>query len=222
MQARQRYKHLVSIGRHCRPAHQIRRYTETAQASYFDWVVTSHDAILYSLRHGLHSLFHRDNLAITDDGLGVVDVQSGIFYYHHFSRSSPAGKIDLQSIDREYYNQKKKFEFLASRWYNLISSQETLYVRQDDIVSEQVQELHSAMLNHIGHENFGLLLVIAPDHTLTVEHPRIHVVTGDSASRPGENWKGDDDCWSFILNQYWQRADMLVPERLDGDHQIRR
>jgi hypothetical protein len=198
------YRQLISIGKHCRAAHQLRRITGRQSASYFDWIGTPHQAILYALRNGLESIFRREYLGVTSDGRGVIDLRSGITYYHHFPRSSVGGKVDMQCIDSGYLLQKKKFDFLRARWYESIASAETLFIRQDCLSTDQAFELYSALVSHANHEDIGLLVITPPGHTLRVDHPRIHVAPGDPEAKSGEYWKGDDECWNSIVAQYWQ------------------
>jgi hypothetical protein len=201
-----RYNRLISLGKHCQPAHQIRRFTGIPAASYFDWIGTSHEAILYALRNGLEVVFHKRNLRVTADGLGAVDLVSGVTYRHHFSRTSVAKSVDLASIELGYENQRKKFDFLRERWAKSVTQDGTLFIRQDCPTAEQVAELYEALFEHIGHERFGLLIITLPDYELNIEHPNIHTAIGCQQAEPGKDWTGDNDVWDKILKPYWQPA----------------
>ena len=115
--------------------------------------------------------------------------------------------MNAASLNDSFPDQKAKFDFLRIRWYESLPAPGTLYVREDAMTPDQVVELHEAMTKHIGHEQFGLLIIVPPEHTLSVEHPAIHVATGEPAPKAGGDWKGTDAVWSSLLDRYWQRGE---------------
>jgi hypothetical protein len=201
-----RYERLISLGRHCRTAYQIRRLTGDETAFYFDWLRTPHSGLVQVLRSDFKGTFEKQNLVLTEGGTLVTDLSNGIGFRHIFSKLPEQNTIDPTAIDREYSTQHEKLNFLAARWHQAIRRHSILFVRQDTPSTAQAAELYDALLSQTGSNPIALLIVVPPSCELTVDHPCIFVERGDEFASGKKDWKGADEIWCQILSKYWSGA----------------
>lgn len=62
MPSESHYKQIVSLGRGCQPAHQIRRLNYGAVAHVFDWIVTTDLGLVDFIASDLEGFFVRHDL----------------------------------------------------------------------------------------------------------------------------------------------------------------
>jgi Putative papain-like cysteine peptidase (DUF1796) len=195
-------RRIISLGRHCQTAYQIRRFTGDDTAFYFDWVRTPHRGLATILRDGFAGCFLRENLEITQDRTCVMDKANGILFRHMFSKLPGTAIVDPNSLDREFEIRKQKIDFLIKRWRETMQMEEILFVRQDTPDLSEATELYDVLLRQIPRHRFELLLVIPPEHEWSAEHPRIHVERGGDLPSGPSDWKGENTVWDRILAKY--------------------
>jgi hypothetical protein len=185
------FDHVISLGRDCMPAHQIRRVLGVSLASVFDWVVTPEHALIYSIKSGLVGFFDLADMVRGANGR-VINTQSEVRFIHEFSDT---GDIAVQHAQHVGRNTR-----LVQRWRILTQSNASvLFVRYD----AKCRNPHAAsiMLRDLLREkaprlSFHLLYVVDPSFDLPDEN-------GISFRRmrpnPLATWEGDNEQWSDIL-----------------------
>jgi hypothetical protein len=190
----QHYDQVVSLGRGCQPAHQIRRILQSSSANIFDWIVTTDEGLVAHIESGLDGFFERDSLAAGSEGF-IVDRATGTQFQHEFPKDA--------DFDAQYEASKGRFIMLAQRWRELLASeQDVLFVRQhgwDADVRASAVRLRETIRRCAPRLHFTLLYL-----------------TKDAAGAPwGEaqilnryltqpdpyDWKGDDAAWSRLLEE---------------------
>ena len=196
------YSRLISLGRGCDCAHQIRRFTGIETAFYFDWLVTPHSGLVKVLRLRFDGCFAKENLVVVEEGTTVCDSLTGVQYHHNFSRSADKKTIDPLAIEREYSRESAKMSFLARRWFEAIQKETILFVRRDTPSVQQALELYQVLAEQMPDRATSLLFVVPPEHELTIDHPGIFV---EACPKPADEaaWYGDDVAWNGVLGNYW-------------------
>jgi Putative papain-like cysteine peptidase (DUF1796) len=199
----ERYDRLVSLGRYCQTAYQIRRFTGDPIASYFDWIGTPHDGLVQTLQGEFRECFLLDNLSVTNDGLGVVDRRTGLDFRHAFSVPRYSSRVDLKTFANEYETARKKETFLRLRWKKTIRHQHALYIRQDTPSREEILELYDVLANQARLNRIGLLVVAPPGYKLSINHSNVCIESGVDLPTSPLDWRGNDYAWDRILSKYW-------------------
>ncbi|MBI3438741.1 MAG: hypothetical protein HY054_08865 [Proteobacteria bacterium] len=190
--ARRRFDEIVSLGRGCQPAHQIRRIFDIERAHIFDWIMTPDEGLRTSIRTGLEHFFERDRLVIGPEGC-IVDATTNIQFMHEF----PDGLV----ADRTYAEHAARFSALVARWQELMSSsQRVLFVRQHAWAADA--RASAVMLRET-------LDAAAPalDYTILYltenEQPawnESRIVNEYLHQMEPYDWRGDDRAWSTLFN----------------------
>ena len=162
-----RLNKVVSLGGWCEPAWQIRKYTGEETAYFFDWLVSSAEAVVSLIENDFQHVFERHDLKLWKNGESVVDTSNGILFHHSFSRTD-SGLVDEKTIDEEYMAQKEKVSFLVGRWKNLTTSgSHVLFVHLSHNQILYGDLLESAISKKYPGLNFLLLLVARPEFAIT-------------------------------------------------------
>ena len=197
-----RYDKLVSIGRYCQTAYQLRRFTNNTTASFFDWLGTPHDGLIRVLQRDFLDCFLLENLVLSEDGLGVVDQTNGIDFRHTFSNPRYSHSIDLKIFALNYEVARQKADFLRLRWRKTIRRESTLYVRQDSPSPTQIRELYDALAMQASPNRIGLLIVTPSSHPPAISLPDVYIESGPDLPTSPVDWKGTDEAWDRILTKY--------------------
>ena len=202
------YRRMISVGKHCRTAYQIRRITGDSTTHYFDSLRTPYLGLLKTLRDGFAALFRREDLEIRNNGTLIVDARTGIGFNHNFAKIPGTNFIDPDAIERQYEKQKAKMDYLAQRWEQFVRSEPVLFIRHDVQCEEDAHSLYQALADHAGTNPIGLLIVTPPDGELAVDHPCIFVERKDRLPTGQADWTGQDDLWDEITARYWPPASL--------------
>ena len=207
-----RYNRMISVGKYCQPAWQIRRFTGVQTPSYFDWTEAPHEGLVRILQHRFQGVFLKDRLSITPDEKSVRDLDTDILYHHHFSYGQTKTLLTPSMIETGYERQKAALGLMHRFWTHGIENYRTLFVRQDWCSREQAMELYSALQSQAGRFGCGLLVLCSPEFVLEIEHPHIHVEIGPPDPTTPDEWRGDDSAWNQILSKYWLSSNEAMPE----------
>src|SRR5262245_65264726 len=102
----QYYDEVVSLGRGCQPAHQIRRILQTSAAHIFDWIVTTDDGLATLVASNLDGFFDRDGLIMGPEGC-IIDRVTETQFQHEFPKDS--------DFETQYEAHRGRFVMLAER-----------------------------------------------------------------------------------------------------------
>ncbi len=195
---------LIALGASCQCTYQVRRFTGIERAFYFDWLGTTHIALLTVLQLRFKGLFRRENLVLAREGTTVMDSLTGVSYRHAFRWQRGSKLIDPASLEHDYAAQREKFAFLTERWLQDLQSRSILFVRQDSPTPEQARELALALALYCA-QSFQLLFVtadFASARRLDGAHPAVLGDALEAEESPNTGWQGVNAAWDRLLNAH--------------------
>lgn len=198
------YDQIVSLGRACQPAYQLRRLTGAKTAHVFDWIITPDEALVRWIKTDLDAFFARDRLVMGQDGV-VIDRPTGTQFIHEF----PPGA----EFEAGYRENASRLAMLAERWRDLLASdQRVLFVRQhgwgNDARSAALC-LRDTLAVQAPRLRFDLLY-LTPDEQGDWREPGI--INRFLRQPEPYEWTGDNNAWSEILG-YQPPPASIVGER---------
>jgi len=199
------YDHVISLGRACQPAYQIRRLTGVRSAHVFDWIITPDDALIQWISSDFDGFFQRERLALGPDQC-VIDRPTRTRFVHEF----PPGT----DIDAVFDENAARYAALIERWRVLLrSGARVLFVRQHegdharstalrlrDLLSEKAPQLPFDLLCLTENEqsDWGAARIV--NQRLPQPEPYV--------------WTGDDAAWERILGAVGAIAGPRITPRL--------
>jgi|CXWL01.1.fsa_nt_gi hypothetical protein len=186
------YDQVVSLGRGCQPAHQIRRILGTESAHVFDWLVTTDLGLVTLIASDLDRFFARENLEVGPEGC-IIDRVTETQFQHEF----PTG-CDFEA---QYNANAGRFAALADRWRELLSSaQQVLFVRQhgwDLDARASATRLRKTIAEQAPRLRFAILYLHAADES---EWGEADIFNHRLIQPEPYDWKGDDAAWTFLVH----------------------
>jgi hypothetical protein len=189
------YDHVVSLGRGCQPAHQIRRIRGIETAHVFDWIVTTDRGLVAHITSNLDGFFARSTLVHGPQGC-VIDRATGTQFLHEFPTAS--------DFDAKHAEHVERFAHLVERWRAMLASrQRVLFVRQhgwDEDTRGSAVRLREAIAQQAPGLRFAILYLTAcPDD----DHPWGEArIINRCLTRPEPyDWRGDDAAWQRLLDE---------------------
>jgi hypothetical protein len=188
-----RFDRVVSLGRSCQPAFQIRRYTGIEDAQLLDWVVTPDSALCHVLANSFEGWFQKDRLDFVP-GSHAVDRVSGVRFLHEFDKA--------ESLDEGHRQHAGRMARLLFRWRALmISGERLLFVRshfdEPDVLAcarRLVEVLQQSTSNPFE------VLYLVPPVVFDPSHRIAGVTFAALDPKPeGFDWKGDNAAWDRVL-----------------------
>ncbi len=197
-----RYDYIVSLGRHCQTAYQIRRFTGASKAFFFDWVRTPLVGLMRVLKQDFSGAFLLSGLQLGEEATLVLDRETGIGYRHSFEPDAVTGKIEQASLERQYPEQRRKHEFLLRRWRDVVRGENVLFVRHDAMSPAEVDSLYRALVCYAGHPAVGLLVVGPGAGNEQPIFPQACMAAGFPLPSGAADWKGSDAAWTALFNRH--------------------
>ncbi len=193
MPSERQYEQIVSLGRGCQPAHQIRRLIPGAAAHVFDWIVTPDAALISFIASDLDGFFARERLEMGPENC-IIDRETKTQFLHEF----PAGS----DFDPQFAKNAEKYAMLAQRWRELLASEQSvLFVRQhawDADLRASATRLRDTIAAKAPRLRFSLLYLTATDEADWGEPSIIN----RRLNQPDPYvWTGDDAAWEMLLNE---------------------
>jgi hypothetical protein len=187
------YQHVVSLGRGCQPAHQIRRIAERSTACPFGWILTTDKGLVELIASDLEGFFARETLRRGADGY-MLDPRNATRFQHEFP---PGSDFDVQ-----YALHASRFEMLVARWRELLrSEQSVLFVRQhgwDADARACAARLRDAIRGQAPRLRFSILYLTG-DAADEVPWDEQGIVNHRLPQPEPYDWKGDDAAWERLL-----------------------
>jgi hypothetical protein len=193
MSVLQHYDEVVSLGRGCQPAHQIRRILQSSSANIFDWIVTTDQGLVAHIESDLEGFFERDNLETATEGF-IVDRATGTQFQHEFPKGA--------DFVAQHQASRGRFAMLAQRWRDLLASEQAvLFVRQhgwDADARASAVRLREAIRRCAPHLHFTLLYLTKDAAGAWGEAQILnrHLIQPDPY-----DWKGDNDAWARLMEE---------------------
>ncbi len=191
-----RYDDIVSLGRHCQPAYQIRRLTGVEAAGIFDWIYTTDDGLVRLIESGLAGFFALGELAVGGHGV-VEDGRTSTRFMHEF----PPGS----DIAAQHAVHAGRFAMLAERWRALLASdRRALFVRvpsDPEADGRAVAErLRAAIARQAPRLRFTIL-VLSDNPADDAPWGQKGVLNHHLRQPEPYDWRGDDAVWAALLTQ---------------------
>ena len=192
----------LSFGASCQPAYQIRRVTGDPVAYFFDWLITTREALRYCLREFDPDSFLAREPELCDGNMRVLDSASGIKFQHDFP--SQAGRIDPMLIApsvaavREKYLRRRE-RLLAKLAGNCVA------IRYEwggaSFAANERQAMTSFRGSFEGLPGGQRLFVLASEDVSAtrVEDDQLYFRLAKYAGPEGDRWKGDDASWNALF-----------------------
>ena len=188
------FDEVVSLGRACQPAYQIRRVTGAQTAHVFDWIITPDAALRTLVESRLQGFFARERLQMGPEEC-VVDAVSDVRFQHEF----PPGA----DIDAKHAEHAPRFAALVARWRELSASRRrVLFIRQhawDPDPRETAQRLRRALDLAAPALAYTLLYLT---ETETPPWGEARIVNRHLRQPAPYDWRGDDQAWSELLAEF--------------------
>lgn len=189
------YDRVVSLGRGCQPAHQIRRKIGTGPAFPFDWIITTDQGLVTLVASDLEGFFARERLVVGPNE-GIIDQPTDTQFFHEFPKGA--------NVDALYEPHARRFALLVRRWRALLGSTErVLFVRQhawDADPRASAVRLRDAISLRAPRLRFTLQYLTA-DPADDVPWNEEGILNRHLTQPEPYDWKGDDAAWDCILAQ---------------------
>ena len=190
----------VGLGQHCESTYQIRRITGQETAQFFDWLEIDLVFVRQALETNFRGLLKPGRMALTTDGQGAIDLDAGIEFYHEF-HAHPDAELTLADIEEQLPAVRKKLEFLADRWRDLVASPaRVLYVRQDANGVEtaaDLERLQTTLRERYPGHDFAILWLRRTVPEDLDKLPKA-VACREIPLLEGR-WQGDDRAWDELF-----------------------
>lgn len=194
------YDHVVSLGRGCQPAHQIRRIRGIELAHVFDWIVTTDRGLVAHITSNLDGFFGRGTLVHGPEDC-VIDRATGTKFIHEFPKGS--------DLDAKHAEHAERFAHLVARWRAMLASQRrVLFVRQhgwDEDRRGSAVRLRDAIAQQAPELRFAILYLTA----YSDDDPswgEAQIINRCLIQPDPYDWKGDDAAWQRLLDEAGSRA----------------
>lgn len=186
---------VISLGRACDTAHQIRKNFDQPETYPFDWLITPLEALTALVSNDFEGFLREENLSAQPTY--VEDVRYSVRLLHDF----PDHKIesDILRVVQEKYDRR------ISRWRDaLFNAEKILFVRGQQYNDENVMGAQQSAdllkcLEGLNLQADWRLLVQNPTeaHVELLSHGRL--VMGELRMPEPFSWTGDDKEWSRWL-----------------------
>lgn len=194
------FHRIISLGRACDIAYQIRRVFNQAEAYPFDWLVTPMSGLIKVIQSDFDGFIDADHLEIRDNR--VVNQESNIVFFHDFEEQQiPTFKQALPQVMDKY---KRRIE----RWRTVVNSgNPILFVKGSNdtslgvITEDQARLIYDTLTQAYPHCDVHLLCQNVPEAGIAPQ--RIGNIRIDNVRKPASAaWSGDDAAWSEMLTRH--------------------
>lgn len=188
------YDEVISLGKDCQAAFQLRNYGLRKEAYPFDWLVTPIDGLgLFLGTHGAHFLDPDKLVYLNASGpyFHVWDSQFNFLIYHDFQ--TPDYMSDYEEV-------KVKYERRIARLFKLMNSNKRVLFVRCWITRAEAEYLDDLISCHFPKLNYTLLVLNnSKDFKSNWKKKRIR----NFYLKPiPHNWEGDSVRWGEILSQF--------------------
>lgn len=206
----------VSLGLNCEVAHQLRIWRNEVYsdskissvdgnlpsgAHFFDWNISSIDAVNKCLSVDFNHVFEKNNIEITEtrDGAGmnyVIDRYSGIMFHHIFSRKSCL--VTKEIFEDEFESRSEKVQYLINKFKSLLNNGNNIvFIRRANDQLNSIYKLGSLIQNRMHGRNYWVANIRSDRNDGTHVDEQNRIIFMDMQYSNG--WQGDPEAWKNVL-----------------------
>jgi predicted Zn-dependent protease len=185
-------RHLISLGRNCDVAFQLRMHGEENIPHYFDWLGTPTHGLIKVIELDF-DVFHPDDLAFNYDHPHpyVYDRITDIAFFHQFPLFNGQTTRDFMLF---YSNFNKIFKFQARRFREYVRTLPVTLVRRD-ITEPEALELEKVFFERFPGTDVQFLYLVHHGEEFKTANGHARFIPGTSASL------GEPSVWIKILTE---------------------
>jgi hypothetical protein len=193
MSATGHYDQVISLGRACQPAYQLRRILGAETAHVFDWLITPDQALLTLIESDFDQFFARERLTMGPEEW-IIDRETDTRFIHEFPKGS--------DFEAQYEANAGRFAMLVERWRELLASeQRVLFVRQhgwDADPRATATRLREAIAQQAPSLRFALLYLTETEEP---DWGEAGILNRRLNQLDPYEWQGDGVAWSTLLGE---------------------
>lgn len=189
------YDEIISLGRTCQTAHQLRRVFKDLQAHVFDWLITNDAGIRSLISAGVADVFVAERLERDQNGV-VVDRLTGTKFLHDFEEDADIATGHAAAAPR--------FAFLVARWQKMMASDAAvLFIRQHAWSRNPAEDADAllATLQVAAPRLRMRLLYLSEPHRTPELADRPKLIHRQMPLHPDGLWTGCDEIWEQRLHE---------------------
>jgi hypothetical protein len=193
----------LSLGESCQTAHQIRRWTNSSERYFFDWIISDIKVVKKVLLNFNEEKFlSRENICLADKAVRLLETTTGVRFQHDF-KVDTNGRHSLEVTDDELFQVKKKYLYLRGKTLEYIESNQVIPIYYDwrglgDEFCLKVLDI----LVELPFPSINKRIVIASTKLSKTQYTSKGLLF--KLDEPGEleqryKWRGDDSCWDKLF-----------------------
>jgi tetratricopeptide (TPR) repeat protein len=185
-------RHLISLGRACDVAFQLRMHGAENVPHVFDWLGTPTEGLIKIFESDF-DVFHPDDLALIDNrpNRHVRDRVTGVVFFHHFPMINGHTTSDYLLF---YANFIKVFNFQVRRFRDYVKTMPVTLVRRD-ITEADAHRLEEVFFSRYPGADAQFLYLVHNEATFRTGHGHARFIPRTSASL------GEPADWIRILGE---------------------
>lgn len=200
------YDEVVSLGRSCQPAHQVRRVLGISRAHVFDWIVTTDTGLCTLIADDLRGHFALDTLFRDNEGF-VRDRVTDTVFQHEFKSEDDLTAVHATTAPR--------IAAMVKRWRRMMASNASVLFIRQHAWSESPADCADVLLSTLQAAGPRLrlrLLYLTEPHLTPARPDQADLLHRAMPLHPDGDWRGVDQAWQERLGE----ALSLDPPRVAG------
>lgn len=149
---------LISLGKACETAFQIRLHTPKVDADFFDWLITPFDGLMKILHEEFSGHLNPRDLYLQDDRNFINNAITGVQYGHVFLRDAITHLHPDNFLD-DLERVQSIFDYLAEKFIRNASAGLPLGFVRREIIPSQALELESFFRARFPELQFNIIAV---------------------------------------------------------------
>lgn len=187
---------VVGLGHACQVAHQLKRLGISKETHFFDWIVSTHDALMKTIDLRLDGVLFSDGIEFDSRKVRLRDIATGLWFYgHDFSGAAAstgiAHKDEVDAVREKYLRR-------SVRTRQALSRSEATIIRHfydapvERAAAEQLEITTKLEALHPNTKFSYIWISELPDSGHPPEKGQVFYVP------KAADWRGDDDAWNIL------------------------
>ena len=189
----------VSLGEACVTAYQIRRFSSSDDAFFYDWVATTGDSFK-GIFVDQSEFLKSQNWEIVDGGDRLLDKATQIRFRHEFPFNDPVIQhVDPDQVEQHLPIAREKFLYLRKKTIEKIkfSKNICLICYTEDSSYEYIDKKINEIINEFKSTNCNIKIIFASTGMIKEKIEDKFILL---RVKKGNDWMGDDASWDRLFN----------------------